>query len=176
MKNTTFVILLLIVLLVACSPPTIPEQTHSSNPTSIPTLQATTQTQSIDSNITEEAQIKDLVGTFGKRLQTVSLLSSDAAQEIRNQYSEFVSPALLDQWIGNISNAPGRTVSSPWPDRIEITTLSKETPEAYLVTGFIVEVTSVEVVNGGAAAKIPVRIVVQKEQGRWLITEYTEGK
>jgi hypothetical protein len=43
-----------------------------------------------------------------------------------------------------------------------------------VINGFVVEVTSVEVVNGGAAAKIPVRIVVQRGQGRWLITEYAE--
>ena len=45
-----------------------------------------------------------------------------------------------------------------------------------MATGFVVEVTSMEVVSGGAAAKIPVRIVVQKDQGRWLITEYAEDR
>jgi hypothetical protein len=44
----------------------------------------------------------------------------------------------------------------------------------YLLTGFVIEVTSVEMVNGGSAAKVPVRIVVQKDQGNWVITEYAQ--
>jgi hypothetical protein len=127
-------------------------------------------------NAAEEAEIRDLVENFGKRLQTVSLLSSGAAQEMQKQYSEFVSPALLGMWMSDVSKAPGRIVSSPWPDRIEITTLAKEASDRYVITGFVVEVTSVEVANGGAAARIPVRLVVQKGQGGWLITEYSEAR
>lgn len=81
---------------------------------------------------------------------------------------------LLEMWMKGVRKAPGRTVSSPWPDRIEITTLAKEGSDRYEVTGFVVEVTSVEVANGGAAAKIPIRMVIQKDQGGWLITEYAE--
>ena len=111
---------------------------------------------------------------FGKRLQNVSLQAADAAQEIQKQYSEFVTPALLEMWMNDVSKAPGRIVSSPWPDRIEITTLSKESTDRYELTGFVVEITSLELVNGGAATKIPFRMVVQKVQGSWLITEYAE--
>lgn len=113
---------------------------------------------------------------FGKRLQNVSLQSPDAAQEMQKQYSEFVSAALLETWMNDISKAPGRIVSSPWPDRIEITALTKEGSDKYVITGFIAEITSVEVVSGGAAAKMPVRIIVQKDQERWLITEYAEER
>ena len=148
--------LLATVSLVACTiPPTAPAQTTASN-------------------TDEEAEIRDLVENFGKRLQTVSLLSTDAAQEMQKQYSDFVSPALLETWMKDVTKAPGRTVSSPWPDRIDLTTLSKEGSDRYVITGFVIEVTSVEMVNGGAAAKIPVRIVGQRGQGRWLITEYAE--
>ena len=65
-------------------------------------------------------------------------------------------------------------VSSPWPDRIVISTLKKEGSDKVVITGFVVEVTSMEVVNGGAAAKIPVTIVLQKIQARWVITDYTQ--
>jgi hypothetical protein len=34
----------------------------------------------------------------------------------------------------------------------------------------------VEVVSGGAAAKIPVHILVQKVEGHWMITEYEEER
>ncbi|MBC7227441.1 MAG: hypothetical protein H5T61_09420 [Thermoflexales bacterium] len=133
-------------------------------------------TQTTTSNAAEEAEIRDLVENFGKRIQNVSLQSPNAAQQIREQYSEFVSPTLLEMWMSDISKAPGRVVSSPWPDRIEITSLVRESVDKYVITGFVVEVTSVEVVSGGAAAKIPVRIVVQKDQGRWVITEYSEQR
>ncbi len=122
----------------------------------------------------EEAQVRALVQGFGKRLGQVSLLAPDAAQELQTQYSEFVSPALLQSWMKDPSNAPGRRVSSPWPDRIEITTLAKVAPDRYVITGNVIEITSVELVSGGAAATLPVRIVAQRSQGRWLIAEYTE--
>ena len=130
--------------------------------------------QTTVSHAAEEAEIRDLVGNFGKRLQAVSLLAPDAAQEIQDQYSEFVEPALLETWMNDVMHAPGRIVSSPWPGRIEITTLSKEGSDRYVINGFVVEVTSLEVANGGAATRIPVRIVVQNDQGHWLIAEYAE--
>lgn len=111
---------------------------------------------------------------FGRRLQDVSLQSPNAPQEIQEQYAELVSPALLEIWMNDVSKAPGRIVSSPWPDRIEITTLSKEGSDRYEITGFVVEMTSTEVASSQAAAKIPVHIRVQRDQGRWLISEYAE--
>ena len=166
--------LLVTVSLVACPiPPNPPTQTTASNTAAVPMV---TPAQTTISNAAEETEIRDLVENFGKRLQDVSLLSPDAAQEMQKQYSEFASPALLETWMSDVTKAPGRIVSSPWPDRIEITTLAKEGSDRYVITGFVIEVTSVEVVNGGAADRIPVRVVVQKSQGRWLITEYSEER
>lgn len=143
------------------------------------TLFATPCTHSDQANVSsasEEGTVSYVVESFGKRLQKVSLRSPNAAQEMKEQYSEFVSPGLLETWVSDSLKAPGRIVSSPWPDRIEITALAKEGSNRYVVTGFVVEVTSMEVVNGGAAAKIPVRIVLQKDQDRWLIIEYAEKR
>ena len=173
-------ILLVAVSLVSCSiPPTASAQRISGTatvPIAINPTSTVTPTQIIAATAAEETEIRNLVENFGKKLQDVSLQAPDAAQEIQMQYSEFVSPALLETWMSDVSTAPGRIVSSPWPDRIEITTLTKEGSEKYVVTGFVVEVTSVEVVNGGAAAKIPVHFVVQKGQGSWLITEFAEER
>jgi len=140
------------------------------------TVLPTTPLQTTATNTAEEAAIRDLVENFGKRLQAVSLQSPNAAQEMQEQYSEFVSPALLETWMNDVSKAPGRVVSSPWPDRIEITSIVREEADRYVVVGFVVEVTSMEVVSGGAAAKTPVRIVLEKREGRWLITEYAEER
>jgi len=67
-----------------------------------------------------------------------------------DQCSEFLSSELLETWTNDVSKDPGRVVSSPWPDHIEINSLIQEGAARYAVTGFVVEVTSVELVNGGA--------------------------
>jgi hypothetical protein len=132
--------------------------------------------QTTSSNAAEEAEIRDLVEGFGKRLGAVSLQAPDAPQEMQKQYSELVSPTLLEMWMNDVAKAPGRMVSSPWPDRIEIATLTKEGSDRYVITGLVVEITSVEEVSGGSAAEIPVRLVVQKGQGGWTITDYAGGR
>ncbi len=122
----------------------------------------------------EEGAIRYVVESFGQHLQNVPLQSPTAAQMMEEQYAEWIHPELLKVWMSDISRAPGRLTSSPWPARIEIASIVREAANRYVVVGFVVEVTSVEVVSGGAAAKIPVRIVLEKRGGRWLITEYTE--
>jgi hypothetical protein len=133
-----------------------------------------TSTVTATPNTNDEGEVRNLIENFGKRLQAVALLAPDAAEEIKDQYSEFVSPTLLAEWTQDVSKAPGRKVSSPWPDHIEITSLKQAESDRYVMSGFVIEITSVEVVNGGAAAKIPVRVVVQRVQDHWLITEYAE--
>ena len=165
-------ILLAAVLLFACAS-TTPKQATASNTATIPLAVSTTPTAGYAD---EEVEVKNLVENFGTKLQNVSLQAPDAAQEIQKQYSEFVTPALLEMWTNDISKAPGRIVSSPWPDHIEINSLSKKSSDKYEINGFVVELTSLEVVNGGAAVKIPIHIIVQNDQGHWLITEYAEGK
>jgi hypothetical protein len=120
-----------------------------------------------------ETKVRAVVEGFGKKLQDVSLQAPDAAQVMQEQYSEYISPALLDAWMNDVVNAPGRIVSSPWPDRIEISALEQTGADRYVVSGFIVEVTSVEVLNGEAAAKLPVQLTVERQQGQWLITEFS---
>ena len=171
--SSTFLVAL---SLTACTTPTTTSASPgSTHPTSLPHISTlATSTPITTSKVDEEAEVRDLVENFGKKLQSVSLLAPDAAQEMQNQYADFVSPTLLEMWVNDPLKAPGRMVSSPWPDRIEITTLERETSDRYVINGYIVEVTSKEIVSGGAASKIPVYIVVEKDQGGWLITEYTE--
>ena len=166
MKFIQLVITLLMTAsFVACTPPAAPAATQDGEPTQ-PAVPVTG----------EEAEIRALVDNFGKRLQLVSLLAPTAAQDLQNQYAEFVSPTLLDAWVSDVSTAPGRMVSSPWPDRIEITGLSREAPDRYVVDGFVIEMTSMEIASGEAANKIPVQLVAEKVEGRWLITEYMEER
>ena len=117
-KMMTF---LMAALLVACSgKPTGLAQTIPTTAT-IPTLNLPTPTRVLThtaaSEAAEEGEVRDLVESFGKTLQTVSLLAPDAAKEINKRYAEYVSCPLLEKWTSDPSQAPGRTVSSPWPDR-----------------------------------------------------------
>ena len=148
-------------------------------PTEIPTTgpaKVSAATSKPTSTPSDEAQVRHIVQDFGERLKMVSLLAPDAAQQIDAQYSEYASPDLLAAWGKDTTKAPGRLTSSPWPDRIEITDVAKESTGKFMVKGVIVEVTSMELANGGAAEKIPVQIIVQDLLGQWLITQYTSGK
>jgi hypothetical protein len=122
-----------------------------------------------------EAQVRDIAEGFGAQLKTVSLQSPFAVEEIRENYSPYAAPGLLERWENDPSTAPGRLVSSPWPERIEITSLEKRPDGGYLVEGEIIEITSVELLEGGAANKIPVTMTIEKIQGSWLITAYQQG-
>ncbi|MGQ9824382.1 MAG: hypothetical protein ACUVSK_05195, partial [Desulfotomaculales bacterium] len=75
----------------------------------------------------ERAAVTALVEDFGGRLQAVSLLAPKEAvqKSIRENYGDLVMPALLAWWLENPAGAPGRELSSPWPDRIEIRSVTK---------------------------------------------------
>lgn len=126
----------------------------------------------------EQQDIRTLVESFGKRLQYVSLLLPEdmAAAGIKENYSDYVTSELLQKWLADPQSAPGRTVSSPWPYRIDILRLETGDKNEYIVQGEILEVTSLELADGGAAAKRPVTLAVQNVNGRWLIGELTIGE
>lgn len=113
-----------------------------------------------------------LVGGFGMSIKNVPLLAPDKSviEGIQENYSEFVSPALLAKWQSDPQNAPGRMTSSPWPECIEITATKKSSESKYQVEGQIIEMTSAEMANGGYAAQRPITLVVEYLGGKWLIT------
>lgn len=117
----------------------------------------------------------ELIGDFGKKLQLVSLLSDDVKNAIQKNYGEYVTPQLLSKWQADPQNAPGRLVSSPWPDHIDIKFIEKRSDECYKIEGYIVELTSAEMANNGTAAKRAVALDVQYNGSRWLIDDVTLG-
>ena|ERR1044072_368763 len=122
----------------------------------------------------ESQQIRATVTEFGKKLQAVPLSadSDTAADAIQRNYAPYVSTALLAKWKNDPSAAPGRLTSSPWPDRIEISSVSKEGEEFYKVEGNVIEMTSEEVAHGGTAGSYPIVIELGKDHdsGAWVIT------
>ena len=55
-----------------------------------------TSTQTTANTLTEEVEIRYVVEKFGEKLHAVSLQSPYALQEMKEQYSEFVFPTLLE--------------------------------------------------------------------------------
>jgi hypothetical protein len=88
------------------------------------------------------------------------------------EYAGLVDSSLLEEWSGDPSTAPGRSVSSPWPDRIEVASVDRISPGVYSVSGYVIEITSYELSHGGEAARLPVHITVGKLETQWLITGY----
>lgn len=124
----------------------------------------------------DKTAVMSLVEDFGKKLQKVSLQapSEDVNKSMQENYGDIVAPELLTVWQKEPLKAPGRLTSSPWPDRIEILTAEK-VANAYEVKGEIIEITSIEKVNGGVAAKRPITLLVKKIDNRWLIDAVTLG-
>lgn len=121
----------------------------------------------------QKQEITALIKNFGNVLKLVSLTAPDdvVAESIKEYYSDFITPELLAIWQSNPQNAPGRILSSPWPDRIDVINIETDGDDAFVVTGEIIEVTSTEQQSGDAAAKYPVEIRVIKQNNRWLISK-----
>ena len=119
----------------------------------------------------ENEDLIKLVEEFGGRIKNVSLLAPrnlviDAIQE---NYSPYVTEDLLQEWLNHPRRAPGKTTSSPWPDRIEIREVTRLSDNEYAVKGRIVEVTSTEAQGGGGAAYRPIELILRRSGNKWLI-------
>jgi hypothetical protein len=125
----------------------------------------------------DESAVTKLVEEFGKKLQMVSLQAPKDVLEksMKENYGDYVSQQLISKWISDPLNAPGRLTSSPWPDRIEIQNVRKVSEDTYEVKGSIIEITSEEKTEGGAALKRPVTITVKKLDNRFLIDDVSLG-
>lgn len=126
----------------------------------------------------DETAVRSLTEEFGKRLQMVSLLAPKELLDMSMQenYGGLVSSGLIKQWQDDPQKAPGRMVSSPWPDRIEISAIIKSPENTFDVKGEVIEVTSVEKENGGAAARRPITLTAGKAGDRWQIISVTLGE
>lgn len=118
-------------------------------------------------NPSDEAAVRSVVTSFGEKLKLVPLLAPAAQAEtaIRENYSPYVADNILSAWETNPKQALGRLTSSPWPDRIDIKTVTLDPDGSYNVQGDIVEMTST-----GEAARYQIALLLKKIDGRWLIT------
>lgn len=127
-----------------------------------------------------EAAARAVVEEFGRRLKDVSLMAPEeiVARSLEESYGGLVVPELLERWKADPSAAPGRLLSSPWPDRIEIVTVlplaQGETDHALEVQGYVVEKTSADT-EDSFTAKRAITLVVTRRGDAWLITDVTLG-
>ena len=125
-----------------------------------------------------ERAVRRLVMLFGSRMQAVSLLAPDsiAAARLQEAYGTLVTPDLLSDWMAKPTAAPGRRVSSPWPDRIEVKSVTPSGADEYLVTGALIFETSAAGPSVSRVAAQPVRLHVRRSgDGGWRISRYDES-
>lgn len=133
-----------------------------------------------DSTVALDPQqaVEEVVAQFGSRMQRVSLLAPDsiASAQLQEAYGTLVTPEVLAEWMSQPASAPGRRVSSPWPDHIEVQSIVPSGTDEFDVTGEVVYLTSVEQDSGGRAASEPARLHVRRSgDGSWRISAYTQG-
>ncbi len=122
-----------------------------------------------------DTQIRATVVEFGTHLKNVSLLAtSTLSSQLTSEYGAYLSPDLLSAWQNNPSLALGRTTSSPWPDRIEVVSVTAVGDNGYRVEGNVIEITSADSPLEPAAV-YPVTLTVTQNNGSWRITSITKG-
>jgi bla regulator protein BlaR1 len=121
-----------------------------------------------------EVAVKNVVVSFGAVMSLVSTSAPKkiAAQAIKDNYAHLVSPTLLANWMNNPAKAPGRKISSPWPDHIAITSIMHISTTTYAMTGNVIEITSDNVAHGGIADQYAVTTTVAIVSGNWVITKW----
>jgi hypothetical protein len=109
---------------------------------------------------------------LGERLRLVSTLAPEsiAAAAIDARYADLVTPELLERWTVDPASAPGRNVSSPWPERIDIRS-AEATTDGCRIKGEVVFVTSVDSAGGAEALHEEV-IIHLIRNGGWRIRDY----
>ena len=118
-------------------------------------------------------EVVRLVEEFGSTLKNVSLLAPRdlVIEAIEENYTPYVTDELLQNWINHPRRAPGKTTSSPWPDRIEITDVNRVSDDEYFVKGRIAEITSEDA--NTAAAYRPIELTITRTDSKWLIDKIT---
>lgn len=117
------------------------------------------------------AEVSAVVTSLGAYEKSVSLQEEEELlkSDIQASYGQFVTDSLLQAWRADPKHAPGRLTSSPWPDRIEIDSISPQ-GAGYIVSGRVIMMTST-----GESGQVPVVTLLVRENGKWKIAVYQEA-
>jgi hypothetical protein len=94
------------------------------------------------------------------------------AREIRQAYGPYVTSHLLAEWAANPSRAPGREVSSPWPERIEVRAVHAAGPETCRIEADVVYASSAPPTSDTVVLRRPVTLIVRKEEDGWRVSAF----
>ena len=120
-----------------------------------------------------DTMIRTQVTKFGNELKNVSLLAPDAKNQIREKYSNYVTPELLTSWQAKPKNALGRNASSSWPENIAIISVTEQKDGTYKVEGNVVEIASADLME--PAAVYPITLTMKNTGRVWLISAVDKG-
>jgi hypothetical protein len=119
------------------------------------------------SGVIYDAEVERTVREFGQALKQVSLQADDAQlrASMEAAYGAYVAPSLIEAWLQDPDQAPGRKTSSPWPDSINIAAM-QGSGDLFTAHG-----TVLEVAQGSGGTQIvgtyPVELRLEKRDGAW---------
>ena len=118
-----------------------------------------------------------VVGEFGARLKDVVITTSDqdVITAVDFNLKQLITDRLYQVFVQDKIRIPGRYVSSPWPERIEIASVQMLDSGSYTVHGSQVVMTDDTVAHGGNAGETPITLTLKKVNGTWLIDDVTGG-
>lgn len=119
-------------------------------------------------------EVMAVASAFGDTIANVSLTaeSAELSRQMDEAYAPYLTPELLAAWKADPDKAIGRTTSSPWPDHIDIGTVSRNVDDTYTVLGIVVEVASG---SDAPVATYPVALTFVQRDGKWRIQDATKG-
>ncbi len=100
---------------------------------------------------------------------TVAALDSNLKQFITDRFYQAIK--------NDPSIVPGKPVSGPYPDRIQIDSVKKLSSTSYTVVGKVKLMTSTQTATGGVAGQSPIIItlMLNKVDDNWLIDAVTQS-
>jgi hypothetical protein len=126
---------------------------------------------------TDVNAIYQVVGEFGARLKDVVITTSDQDMmtAVDVNLKQLVTDRLYQVFVQDKARIPGRYVSSPWPERIEINSVQMLDSGSCTLHGNQVLMTSDNVAHGGNAGEEPITLTLKKVNGTWLIDDVAGG-
>ena len=121
--------------------------------------------------------IYQVVGEFGARLKDVVITTSDqdVITAVDFNLKQLITDRLYQVFVQDKIRIPGRYVSSPWPERIEIASVEMLDSGSYTVNGSQIVMTDDTLAHGGNAGESPIMLTLKKVNGIWLIDDVTGG-
>jgi orotate phosphoribosyltransferase-like protein len=121
--------------------------------------------------------IYQVVGEFGARLKDVVITTSDqdVITAVDFNLKQLITGRLYQVFVQDKIRIPGRYVSSPWPERIEIASVQMLDSGFYTVNGSQIVMTDDTLAHGGNAGETPITLTLKKVNGAWLVDDVTGG-